>query len=275
LSHNQLNFLPKEIIFENMWYIDLSGNRLTSLPDGIKFENDGCVNLSYSQLASLPKGIVFENKVDIDLSHNQLASLPDGIKFRNRGWVDLSHNQLASLPKGIEAKRTYEIFLYSNELVSLPEKNPFKNAHHVCLFNNKLKYIPLSYAKAKELYIFPSIKWNDVEQINKILGDKLSAEEVFAIENIEHRRIAYQYMDKSKMKQLKDYTILDEQIDNKGNQMKIISFVVTVMQKPLKFYSCLCPSSGREYFIETNKDNCWEAKNAGFGLTEVDWVEEW
>jgi hypothetical protein len=38
----------------------------------------------------------------------------------------------------------------------------------------------------------------------KIVNDTMSPEEIFAIDNIEHRRIAYEMMDKTKMKQLKD-----------------------------------------------------------------------
>jgi predicted SprT family Zn-dependent metalloprotease len=114
------------------------------------------------------------------------------------------------------------------------------------------------------------------EWFDKIRKDELTAEEVFAIDNIEHRRIAYEFMDKTKMKQLKDFKILDEQVDDQGNQMKIIQFTVQKMKEPLLFYNCLCPSSKREYFIETDKNTCRTAKNASFGFNEdVEWVEEW
>ncbi|HCC05020.1 TPA: hypothetical protein DEP58_01780 [Patescibacteria group bacterium] len=109
----------------------------------------------------------------------------------------------------------------------------------------------------------------------KIVGDKMSPSEIFAIDNLEHRRIAYEYMDKTKMKKLKDFKVLDEQTDEKGNPMKIISFTVQNMNKPLKFYNCFCPTTKREYFIGTDKDTCTEAKNASFGLSEVEWFNEW
>ena len=109
----------------------------------------------------------------------------------------------------------------------------------------------------------------------KIKNDEMTAEEVFSIDNIEHRRIAYEFMDKGKMKQFKDYKVLDEKVDSKGNLMKIISFTVQNMNEPLKFYNCICPSSGREYFIGTDKDTCLEAKNSSFGLNDVEFIDEW
>jgi len=143
-------------------------------------------------------------------------------------------------------------------------------------YDNPLKSVPDYIREIDNCYIFPNLNWNDPVWINKILQDKLTAEEVFAIDNIEHRRIAYQYMDKSKMKQLKDYQVLDEvKDDGKGNPMKIVSFTIQNMEEPLIFLNCFCPSSGREYFIQTDKEKCWEAKNHSFGLEEVEWVEEW
>src|SRR3990167_6874921 len=47
------------------------------------------------------------------------------------------------------------------------------------------------------------------ELFDKVRKDKLSAEEVFALENLEQRRIAYELMDKVKMKALDNYKILD------------------------------------------------------------------
>ncbi len=106
----------------------------------------------------------------------------------------------------------------------------------------------------------------------KIRFDKLKASQIFAIDNIEHRRIAYFFMDKSKMKELKDFTILDQvSNDGHGYAMQIIEFSVKNLQ--LKFLNCFCPSTGREYYIGTNKNTCWEAKNNSFGLEDVEWVE--
>ena len=115
-----------------------------------------------------------------------------------------------------------------------------------------------------------------LEWFNKIRKDELSAEEVFAIDNQEHRRVAYEYMDKSKLKQLKDFETLDEQKDDKGKTMKIVSFKVQNMDEPLLFYNCVDASSDREYFVQTDEKTCWRAKNKSFGFAEdVEWVNEW
>ena len=77
------------------------------------------------------------------------------------------------------------------------------------------------------------------------------------------------------MKQLKDYKILDDGIDEKGNPAKIVSFTVQNMKEPLLFYNCICPSSGREYFVQTEKKTWKEAKATSFGLEEVEFINEW
>ena len=137
----------------------------------------------------------------------------------------------------------------------------------------------------------PAIFWQGGEEIyyingvnfekkwwTKIVKDKFKAEEVFAIDNLEHRRIAYQYMDKIKMKSLKDYKVLDEVAnDGYGNPMKVISFTVKNVNEPLKYLNCKCPSTKREYFIGTAEDKCWSAKAKSFGFEEndIEWCKEW
>jgi hypothetical protein len=132
----------------------------------------------------------------------------------------------------------------------------------------------LAFSDGTEIYKLDGVTF-DKRWWTKIVKGKLKASEVFAIDNLEHRRIAYEYMDKSKMKEFKDYKVLDEQIDEKGNTMKIVSFTVQKMDEPLKFYNCICPSTGREYFIGTDKNTCAEAKSGSFGLEDVEFVEEW
>jgi hypothetical protein len=132
----------------------------------------------------------------------------------------------------------------------------------------------IEYPDGYGLYHLHGVRF-EKEWWTKIVNDTMSPDEIFAIDNIEHRRIAYEMMDKTKMKQLKEYKILDEQTDDKGNQMKIISFTVQKMNESLKFYNCICPSTKREYFIGTKYDTCLEAKAQSFGLSEVKFVEEW
>ena len=70
--------------------------------------------------------------------------------------------------------------------------------------------------------------------------------------------------------------ILDEiKDDTKRNPMKIISFTIQNMNEPLIFLNCFCPSTKREYFIQTDKKTCHEAKARGFGLDDVEFVDEW
>lgn len=127
----------------------------------------------------------------------------------------------------------------------------------------------LAFKDGTEIYKLNGVQF-EKEWWTKIVNDEMSPEEIFAIDNLEHRRIAYEFMDKTKMKSLKDYKILDEQVDEKGNQMKIISFKVKGIDEPLKYYNCFCPTTKREYFIGTDKDTCIEAKNSSFGLDKED-----
>ena len=104
---------------------------------------------------------------------------------------------------------------------------------------------------------------------------EILAKDVLAIENTEQRRIAYELMDKTRMKELKDYQVLDEvKDDGQGYPMKIVSFKVKQFTEPLKYLNCSCPSTGREYFIETRQDKCWLAKNKSFGLEKINWLKE-
>jgi hypothetical protein len=116
------------------------------------------------------------------------------------------------------------------------------------------------------------------EWFDKIRKDQLSPEEVFAIDNVEHRRIAYEYMDKAKMQQLKDFKVLDEKKDGCGKMMRVVSFTVQNMKKPLVFYHCIDASTNREYWLQMDGyKKCDEAKAGLWGLSAKDirFVEEW
>ena len=111
---------------------------------------------------------------------------------------------------------------------------------------------------------------------DKVRCDELTAQEVFAITNMEQRRIAYERMDKVKMKDLPDYKIIHEVADDEhGYPMKVISFTMAGYNTPFKFLNCFCPSSGREYFLETKQDDCWKAKAMSFGFEDITFDEEW
>jgi hypothetical protein len=115
-----------------------------------------------------------------------------------------------------------------------------------------------------------------IKLFKKVRKGSLSASEVFAIENMEQRRIAYERMNKMKMKEL-DCKVLDEvKDDGYGHPMKIISFSLKGYDTPFYFLNCFCATTGREYYLETRKQTCIEAKMSSFGLDkEIRFDKEW
>jgi len=104
----------------------------------------------------------------------------------------------------------------------------------------------------------------------------LSAAEVFTIENMEQRRVAYERMDKAKMLELPNLKVLHEVADDgHGYPMRVISFTVSGYDTPFRFLNCHCPTEGREYFLETKQDTCDEAKAHSFGFDKITFDEEW
>lgn len=147
------------------------------------------------------------------------------------------------------------IYLAPTPIVKIDDRNRF----------HSVKEPAIAWKGGKEFYYLHGVNF-EKKWWKKIVNDEMSPEEIFAIDNLEHRRIAYEFMDKIKMRQLKNYKILDEQTDDQGNPMKIISFVVKDVKEPLKYYNCFCPSTQREYFLGTDKEKCWDAKLSSFGI---------
>jgi hypothetical protein len=118
-------------------------------------------------------------------------------------------------------------------------------------------------------------------EFDKILFDKvrkgeLSAQEVFTITNAEQRRVAYEKMDKVKMKDLPNFKTLHEvQDDGHGYPMRVVSFDMEGFDTPFRYLNVFCPSTGREYFLETKQDTCEAAKSRSFGFDAVKWNHEW
>jgi hypothetical protein len=117
-------------------------------------------------------------------------------------------------------------------------------------------------------------------EFNKSLFDsirhgELSAQQVFAITNMEQRRIAYEKMDKTKMAELPNLTVLEESKDKYGLNQRVIRFTIDGFKQPFLFYQCICPSTGRSYFLETKQNTCVAAKAMSFGLKEIEFSEEW
>ena len=153
------------------------------------------------------------------------------------------------------------------ELYKTHQKNEWRLNENSPVWLRKLDF-------RKSIYFILGVEF-DKELYLNVLGDKLSAQEVFAIENIEQRRLAYQYMDKRKMKELDNYKILDSKIDRYDNKMELVSFSLSGFDSPFKYLHCICPSTGREYFIETDKNKCEIAKSSSFGFNRLKFKEEW
>ena len=117
----------------------------------------------------------------------------------------------------------------------------------------------------------------DKPLFDSVCKGTLSAQEVFAITNMEPRRVAYEKMDKTKMRELPNLTVLDKIDDDYGFPMQLISFRVDKFSQPFKFLNCTDPSTGREYFLECfNSTTCLEAKAKSFGLDEkIKFTAEW
>ena len=194
-------------------------------------------------------------------------------------------------PEGLEiTDNDKKYFEYSKLVIEAKELG----LGYFCDFQDTLHLVPVPIIRCDEQRRYhsltnPAISWKGGEQIycingvrfekewwDKIRKDKLSPDEVFAIDNVEHRRIAYEYMDKTKMKSLKDYKVLDERVDISGNKERIVSFTVQNMNEPLKFLNVTCPT-GREYFLGTNQDTCEKAQKALIGLENEDvvFVKRW
>ena len=183
----------------------------------------------------------------------------------------LEYSQL--LLEAIEAGLGYRVewkdtlYLVPTPLIKIDEQNRF----------HSIKEPAIKWKGGEEFYYLHGVNF-EKKWWTKIVKDKMSSEEIFAIDNLEHRRIAYEFMDKTKMKSLKDYKVLDEiKDDGHGNPMKIISFSVKGVDEPLKYLNVFCPSTGREYFIGTAEDKCNEAKakSFGFGSEELEFIAEW
>ena len=197
---------------------------------------------------------------------NRKDNLGDEPNENDKKYLAYSELLLEALEAGLGYRVESEdtLYLVPTPVIRIDEQNRFHST----------KEPAIRWKGGAEQYYLRGVRF-DQDWWQKIVNDELDPETIFAIDNLEHRRIAYEYMDKTKMKQLKDFKVLDEQVDEKGNQMKIVSFTVKGVDESLKYYNCFCPSTGREYFVGTDKDKCIEAKAASFGLSDVGWVNEW
>lgn len=127
----------------------------------------------------------------------------------------------------------------------------------------------IEWADGYKLYSINGVAF-DEDLWKKVTNKNVKMSEIFAIENVEQRRVAYEIQNKSKMLELPDCKILDKvKDDGYGNPMKIIEFTVGGFESPFKYVNWFCPSTKREYFHEisgTDITDCFEAKNNSFRL---------
>ena len=136
----------------------------------------------------------------------------------------------------------------------------------------------IKFADGYELNFIQGGAFNDKKLFKGIVKGTLSAEYILTkIENTEQRRIAWELMDKAKIKKLKNLKVLDEQVDGKGKKMKIFTFTVKGFNIPFYIYEGIDASTNRYYHLETDKKDCWSAKAGFVGLKadEVIYIEEY
>ena len=112
---------------------------------------------------------------------------------------------------------------------------------------------------------------------DQIRKGELSASEVFSLTNMEQRRVAYERMDKIKMRDfLKKAKVLDEvKDDGYGYAMRLFSITMKGYDTPFYYLNCFCPPSGREYFLETRQVTCNAAKAVSFGNDKIVFDKEY
>ena len=133
----------------------------------------------------------------------------------------------------------------------------------------------LSLQQPKIVYQVNSVAFGK-QLFDSVRKGQLSAAEVFAIENTEQRRVAYERLNKIQMKDLPNYKVLSSvKDDGHGYPMRVVSFTMPGYDQPFKFFNCFCPSEGREYFLETKQVTCKTAKAKSFGLDKVKFEMEW
>ena len=164
--------------------------------------------------------------------------------------------------------------IYMNDCTGLTSVTFPKEVNGSIYMNDKSSDYLLSLVHKKIVY-----RIDDVEMprdlFDAIQTGSLWPAEVFSIKNMEQRRIAYQHMDKSRMASLPNFTVHDSATDKYGNPHRIISFTVKGFDLPFIYYHCVCPSTGREYYLETKQRTCAAAKAASFGMSEIEFTEEW
>jgi Leucine-rich repeat (LRR) protein len=156
LSKNHLIFLPN-INMPKLFSLDVSHNEIKFLPTNLITPKLAMLYLEYNKLQSLPKYLGdFSNLKHLDVSYNYLRSLPNSLsKLTNLGFLNASFKDLEYIPSGVGTLpkfTTTSIFQTYNSYQEM-----IRGAHNERLFlnNNDLHTLPedFKYIKDGVLYV--------------------------------------------------------------------------------------------------------------------------
>ena len=212
----------------------------------------------------------YEGNVEITVGNSKEWEKKLRYTEKISGYVDVGENAKASFPN---LKSSGSVYVRENEKL---EKQLWKIASKNQWYISDKSSDWLLSQKGNFIFRINDVNFRE-DLFDRVRKNELSASEVFAIENTEQRRVAYERMDKMKMKELPDLKTEDEvKDDGYGYPMKIISFKSDKFDTPFYFLNCFDASTGREYFVETREKKCWAAKMDSFGLKEDEkFDEEW
>lgn len=162
----------------------------------------------------------------------------------------------------------YDMIQFENYciVVELPEsfsQNANKRLHNE-------KWPAIRFKDGYELYRLNWMKIDSKEEFEKIVNDGYSVQELLSIENNDTRAIAYEYFNKEKFAS-EPHKILDTAIDSQWNEMKVIEFENKEIGR---FYVWICPSTKKTHYLATKESTCIRAKEASFGLSDIEWIDE-
>jgi len=255
---------PKKIV----WYNDIIG----------EFENKsrsawsaGSAGSARSARSAWSAGSAIDYDFDwFVIEHEYVKNRKDnpGEEPNENDYKYLEYSELLLQAKeaglGYRVELDEVLYLVPTPLVLIDEENRFHSETKPAI----------RWKKGKEFYFLRGIELQK-EWHTKIVNDELTPEEILAIDNTEHRRIAWEYMDKKKLEGLNGFEVIDTvEDDGKGYPMRIIQF-----NHPdagiIRYYNCFCPTTGREYYLGTEETTCQKAKAKSFGLEEVEFINEW
>jgi len=185
------------------------------------------------------------------------------------GDLSIDSNVHADLP-ALTSLGGY-LFIHSNVHADLPALTSLGGylSIHSNVGEKLAKYLLQTYAKnrswvlgegADEILLTSTIQ--DIEyKISDVAMDKatfdairhgtMTASDVFAIENTEIRRVAYERLDKSKMSELKP-RVLQEGVESNGKPIKLVEIILPSHDKSFRYLVVIDPSTDREYWLDAS-----------------------